>query len=83
MGSATKQLLQAVLALPEGKLLALTEALPDAQGDANETSFDPAWSSLPEMQPGSAEIDVGATQLTPWPVVRERVRQRLGGRSWG
>ena len=81
MGSATEQLLQAVLALPEEERQELTEALLEAQDEAGETPFDPAW--LPEIQRRSAEIDAGAAQLTPWPMVRERVRERQEGRSRG
>jgi putative addiction module component (TIGR02574 family) len=81
MGPAAEQLLQAALALPEEERLELVEALLASQGHSNDLPFDPAW--LSEIQRRSAEVEAGAIQLTPWPVVRERVRQRLEGRSSG
>ena len=81
MGPATEQLFQAALALPEEERLELVEALLAAQGHSNEPPFDAAW--LSEIQRRSAEVEAGTVPLTPWPVVRERVRQRLEGRSSG
>lgn len=81
MNSTTEQLLQAALTLPEEERLELAEALLASQGSPGEPPLDPAW--LAEIQRRSAEIDSGAVQLTPWTVVRDRVRQRLAGRSNG
>ncbi|MFI5458289.1 MAG: addiction module protein [Isosphaerales bacterium] len=81
MSPATEQLLQAALALPEGERLELAEALLASHDESTELPFDPAW--LSEIQRRSAEIEAGAVELTPWPVVRERVRQRLERRSSG
>lgn len=81
MGPATEQLLQAALALPEEERLELAEALLAAQDSSSELPFDPAW--LSEIQRRSAEIEAGTAPMTPWPVVRERVRERLKGRSGG
>ena len=77
MSPVTEQLLQAALALPEDERLELAEALLASQGSSSELPFDPAW--LGEIQRRSAEIEAGTVQPTPWPVVRERVRQRLEG----
>ena len=79
MGPATERLLQDALALPEKERLELTEALLAAQEESSELPFDPSW--LAEIQRRSAEVDAGTAQMTPWPVVRERVRQRLEGRA--
>jgi putative addiction module component (TIGR02574 family) len=78
MGSTTKQLLQAVLALPEEERWELTEALLDSKEVSSEVPFDPAW--LPEILRRSAEIEAGTVKTTPWPIVRDRVRGRLTGR---
>jgi putative addiction module component (TIGR02574 family) len=81
MNPATEQLLQAALALPEEERMELAEALLDSQGPSSEPPFDSAW--LSEIQRRSAEIGAGTVQLTPWSVVRERVRRRLEGRASG
>jgi hypothetical protein len=51
------------------------------QGDTGESQFDP--DVLREISRRSSEIDSGTVEVTPWKVVRERVRQRLEGRSSG
>ena len=79
MSPATQQLLQVALTLPEDERLDLVDALLASQGHASETPFDPEL--LLEIRRRSAEIDAGTVKPTPWPVVRERVRQRLEGRS--
>ncbi len=81
MNPSTEQIFQAALALPEEERLELAEALIASQARSGELPFDPAW--LSEIQRRSAEIDAGAVELTPWPVVRERVRRRLEGRAGG
>jgi putative addiction module component (TIGR02574 family) len=81
MSPLTEQLLQAALALSEEERLELVKALLSSQGSSDEPPFDPAW--LVEIQRRSAEIDSGTVQLTPWTVVRDRIRQRLEGRSNG
>ena len=81
MSPVTQHLFQAALALPEEERLELVEALLSAQGSSDELPFDPAW--LVEIQRRSAEIDSGTVQLAPWTLVRDRVRQRLEGRSNG
>ncbi len=81
MNPATEQLLQAALALPEEERCELVEALLVLQDQPGKLPFDPAW--LSEIRRRSAEVEAGSAQLTPWPVVRERVRQRLEERSRG
>jgi putative addiction module component (TIGR02574 family) len=81
MSPAAEQLLQTALALPEEERLELAEALLASQDQSSGLPFDPAW--LSEIQRRSAEIEAGTVPLTPWSVVRERVRQRLKGRSGG
>jgi len=73
MSPVTEQLLQVILTLPDEERLELVEALLASQDQSSELPFDPAW--LSEIQRRSAEIETGTVQLTPWPVVRERVRQ--------
>ena len=79
MSPATEQLLQFALTLPEEDRLDLVDALLASQGHSSELPFDPAL--LNEIARRSAEIDAGTVQSTPWPIVRERVRRRLEGRS--
>ena len=81
MSPVAEQLLQAALALPEDERLELVEALLATQDSPGELPFDPAW--LGELQRRSAEFEAGTVQLTPWPVVRERVRKRLEGGTSG
>jgi putative addiction module component (TIGR02574 family) len=81
MSPEAEQLLQAALALPDDDRLELVEALLTAEGRSDGLPFDPAW--LSEIQRRSAAVEAGTAQLTPWPVVRERVRRRLEGRSSG
>jgi len=81
MSPVTEQLLEAALALSEEERFELVEALLSSQGSSDESTLDPAW--LVEVQRRSAEIDSGQVQLTPWNVVRDRVRQRLEGLSNG
>lgn len=81
MEPATEQVLQAALALSEAERLELVEALLASHTPPEELPFDSAW--LAEVQRRSAEIEAGAVQPDSWPVVRERVRQRLEGRSRG
>lgn len=81
MSPATEQLLQAALAFPGDERLELAEALLDARGPSSQLPFDSAW--LPEIQRRSAEIDAGTVSLTPWSVVKARVRRRLNERSRG
>ncbi len=81
MSPATEQLLQAALALPEPERLELLEALLEAGNRPGELPFDPDW--LPEIQRRSAEIQAGEVTLAPWPLVRERVRQRLEEKARG
>jgi putative addiction module component (TIGR02574 family) len=79
MSPATEQLLRAVLSLPEEERFELVEALLAPHDQSDELPFDQAWSG--EIQRRSAEIETGMVRSTPWPVVREGVRQRLHGRS--
>jgi putative addiction module component (TIGR02574 family) len=75
MSPDTEQLLQAVLTLPEDERFELVEALLASQDVPGELPFDSKW--LAEAQRRSAEIQAGAVSLIPWPVVRERARQKL------
>jgi putative addiction module component (TIGR02574 family) len=75
MRPGTERLFQAVLALPEEERSELIEALLVSQDQPDELPFDQEW--LAEIQSRSAEVDSGSVQLTPWSIVRERVRQRL------
>ncbi len=79
MDPATEQVLQAALALPEEGRLELVESLLALQDPPDGLPCDPAW--LSEIQRRSKEIDAGTVRPSSWPVVRERVRQRLDGLS--
>lgn len=79
MSPAVEQILQAALALPEGERRKLVEALLVSGDQPGELPFDPA--RMEEIRQRSAEIDSGEVQTTPWPIVRERVRQRLAMRA--
>jgi len=79
MSPATEQVLQAALTLAEEERLDLVDALLASQGQSSEVRFEPAV--LNEINRRSAEINAGTVQATPWTIVRERVRQRLEGRS--
>jgi putative addiction module component (TIGR02574 family) len=82
MNPVTEQRLQAALALPEEERCELVEALLASQDQSSELlPFDPAW--LSEIRRRSDEVEAAAVQLTPWSVVRDRVRQRLEGRASG
>jgi len=81
MSPATEQLLQSALALPEEERLLLVEALLAECDRALAQPFDDAC--LAEIKRRSAEIDAGTGRLTPWPEVKQRVRQRLEGRGDG
>lgn len=81
MNPTTEQLLQTALALPENERWEFVEALLASENGPSDRPFDPAW--MPEIQRRSAETDAGSVELTPWPVVRERVRQRLDSQSRG
>lgn len=81
MSPATGQVLQAALALPEGERWELVEALLSGDASPEGASPDPAY--LDEIRLRSAEIESGPVELTPWSVVRERVRRRVEGRSRG
>lgn len=81
MDPATAQVLQFALALPEAARLELVEALLAAQEQTSALPFDPAW--LSEIRRRSDEIEAGTVQVTPWHVVRQRVRERLEERSSG
>jgi putative addiction module component (TIGR02574 family) len=79
MSPAAEHLLQSALALPEEERLELVEALLAESDQALARPFDDAW--LGEIQRRSAEIDAGTAVLTPWPELKQRVRQRLEGRQ--
>jgi putative addiction module component (TIGR02574 family) len=81
MDATTEQLLQSALALPEEERLELVEALLASEDQTNGLPFDPAL--LSEIRRRSGEIEAGTAHPNPWPVVRERVRQRLESRSRG
>lgn len=79
MGPVAERLFQTALTLSEDERMELAEALLATGVQSGARSFDPAW--LAEIRRRSAETDAGTVQATPWPIVRERIRQRLGLRS--
>jgi putative addiction module component (TIGR02574 family) len=81
MSDVTEQLLQSVLALPQDERLQFVEALVAECDRDLARPFDEAW--LVEIQRRSAEIDAGQAILSPWPEVKQRVRQRLEERRNG
>ena len=81
MNATAEQILQSALALPEDERVELAEALLAACDSQLARPFDDAW--LAEVQRRSAEIDEGKATLTPWPEVKQRVRERVEGRADG
>jgi putative addiction module component (TIGR02574 family) len=81
MSPATEEILRAALALPDDERTELIEELLASQPDPGDLPFDPTW--LAEIQRRSAEIDGGGVTLTPWEVVRDRVRERVKGKAGG
>ena len=81
MSPATEHLLQSALALPENERIQLVEALLSECDQSLARPFDNAW--LTEVQRRSAQIDAGEAVLTPWPEVKQRVRQQLEERAGG
>jgi hypothetical protein len=79
MSPAAQQLLQAASTLPERERLDLADALLASRDYASELPFDPEL--FLDINRRSAEIDSGTVETAPWPIVRERVRRRLEGRS--
>lgn len=81
MPLTTEQLLQESLALPADERVLLAEAILASCDPRADLPFAPEW--LAEAGRRCAEIDAGATTLTPWDEVKERVRARLEGQSRG
>lgn len=76
---ATEQLFQTIMALPADERWELVDQVIEADRSADDLPFDPAWLDI--IRARSAEIDAGTVEATPWPIVRERVRRRVEGRS--
>jgi putative addiction module component (TIGR02574 family) len=79
MSPAAEQLLKAAMDLPDEERRELVDSLLAVDTPSDQEPFDPAW--VAEFQRRSAEIDAGSVEMTPWSVVRERVRRRLDGLS--
>jgi putative addiction module component (TIGR02574 family) len=81
MDSTTEQVYKAVLALPDDERLELVEALLASEDSSAGPPFDLA--TMQEIRRRSAEIEASTIQASPWAIVRERVRERLQGKSSG
>ena len=74
MNQSFANVLEAALALPEADQFQLVDALVAKLGPQAVDPFDEAWRA--EIRRRCEEIDAGRMQLTPWEVVRDRVRRK-------
>jgi putative addiction module component (TIGR02574 family) len=81
MSPTAEQLLTSALSLTEAERLEIAEALLSASEPPAPEPTGEAW--LAELQRRSAQIDAGEAELTPWPEVKQRVRDRLEGNRGG
>jgi len=81
MSPTTEQLLTSALRLPESERLELAEALLAASEPPVPDPTGEAW--VAELHRRSAQVGAGEAALTPWPEVKQRVRDRLEGRGGG
>lgn len=75
MTQQTRELLQKVLALPEGERMALVRVLIESLDDASEVDVERAWEE--EVSRRVADLDSGAVRTVSWTEVQERIAARL------
>jgi putative addiction module component (TIGR02574 family) len=77
MNSATEQLLDAVLALPNGDRVDFVEALIASLQPEDQPPFDESWREV--IQRRSAELRSGRVKAVPWDEVKRQAREKAGG----
>jgi putative addiction module component (TIGR02574 family) len=77
MSAATKQLLDAALALSDDERLEFVEALAASLHPEDRPPFDESWREVIERR--SAELRSGRVVPIPWNQVRSQARESLGG----
>lgn len=77
MNSAMEQLLDAVLALPDGDRVEFMEALMASLQPDDRPPFDESWREV--IQRRTAELRSGRVKPVPWAEVRRQARENAGG----
>jgi putative addiction module component (TIGR02574 family) len=77
MAVSREDLFRQALQLDESDRVALAGVLIDSIDSDGVEGVEAAW--MAEIERRIAELDAGTTETIPWDVVRDRLRQRLGG----
>jgi putative addiction module component (TIGR02574 family) len=77
MNSATEQLLDAVLALPDCDRAEFLEALVASLRPDDRSPFDESWRKV--IQRRTDELQSGQVQPVPWAEVKRQTRNKVGG----
>ena len=77
MNSATEQLFDAALALPEGDRVEFLEALIASLQPADRPPFDESWREV--IRRRSNELRSGQVTPAPWAEVKRQAREKAGG----
>ena len=77
MNSTTEQLLDAVLALPNGDRVEFVEVLIASLQPDDRPPFDESWREV--IQRRSAELRSGRVKAVPWVEVKRQAREKGGG----
>lgn len=77
MAVSREDLFRQALQLDESERAALAGMLIDSIDSDGEEGVEAAW--MAEIERRIVELDAGMTKTIPWDVVRDGLRQRLGG----
>jgi len=77
MAVSREELFRQALQLDESERAALAGMLIDSIDNDVEEGVEAAW--MAEIERRIAELDAGTVETIPWDVVRDGLRQRLGG----
>lgn len=77
MSVSREELFRQALQLDESERAALAGMLIDSIDSEVEEGVEAAW--MAEIERRIVELDAGAVETIPWDVVRDGLRQRLGG----
>ena len=77
MAVSREKLFRQALQLDEAERTALIGMLIDSIDSDGEEGVEAAW--MAEIERRIVELDTGATKTIPWDVLRDGLRQRLGG----
>jgi putative addiction module component (TIGR02574 family) len=77
MNPQVKQLLDAVLVLPDGDRVRFLEALVASLGLNQRPPFDESWRSI--IQRRTDELRSGRVQPVPWAEVKRHAREKIEG----